>query len=184
MNDQTKWNRKYSDRLQDMTIPQANLRLEKLASYLSGGKALDLACGLGANSLFLAQLDYQVLAVDISEVAIRHLQEQAILNKLSINARVCDLTNEKLEGHGPFDLIVMTYYLDRSLFPALKPLIKDKGYLFIETFYQSPKTEGQGVSKQYKLLPKELLSKFNDWKVVFFEEDELEGRQTILCQKE
>lgn len=184
MNDQNKWNQKYSEKLQDMKVPEPNPRLKKIASYLSGGKALDLACGLGANSIFLAQLDYQVEAIDISDVAIRQLHELAAQNNLIINARVCDLTNEKLGETGQFDLIVMTYYLDRSLFPALTDLIKDKGYFFMETFYQTPGTDGRGVSNRYKLLPKELLNEFTDWKVIFFEEHEQEGRQTIFCQKQ
>jgi hypothetical protein len=41
----------------------------------------------------------------------------------------------------------------------------------METFYQSPQIENQGVSDQYKLQPKELLVEFGDWTVHFFEEN-------------
>jgi 2-polyprenyl-3-methyl-5-hydroxy-6-metoxy-1,4-benzoquinol methylase len=35
-----------------------------------GGRALDLACGLGGNAVFLARRGFEVDAVDISEVGI------------------------------------------------------------------------------------------------------------------
>jgi tellurite methyltransferase len=50
----------------------------------------------------------------------------------------------------------------------------------METFYLSPKNENQGVSNHYKLQPGELLADFSDWKVLFYEENEQEGRQTIF----
>jgi tellurite methyltransferase len=183
MNDQMRWNNKYNERLQDLKMPQPNPRLQKMIHYLTGGKALDLACGLGANTMFLAHLNYFVESIDISDVAINYLQEQAVKNNLHINARVADLSNKMIGEDGTFDLIVITYYLDRALFPAVKELIKDQGYFFMETFYQSPKTIGQSVSNKYKLQPKELLREFADWKVIYFEEHEEEGRQTIFCQK-
>jgi tellurite methyltransferase len=183
MNDQTKWNKKYYERLNNLEVPEPNPRLKHLVSYLSGGMALDLACGLGANSMFLANLNYQVEAVDISEVAITYLQQQAANQNLNINAMVTDLTNEMNWKNDEFDLVVISYYLDRSLFPLVKELVKDNGYFFMETFYQSPRSEGKGVSNRFKLLPKELLREYADWTVLFFEEDEQDGRQTIFCQK-
>lgn len=185
MNTRMKWNTKHKDRLDQLKEPQPNPRLKDLSTYLNGGTALDLACGLGGNSLFLARMNYQVEAIDISDVAITYIQEQAEKNQLNIQPRVGDIT-ELTNLHwqdSTFNLIVISYYLDRSLFPVVKSLIKEDGYLFMETFYQSPQNENQGISNQYKLQPKELLAEFGDWTVLFFEENEQEGWQTIFCQK-
>jgi tellurite methyltransferase len=185
MDTRMKWNKKYKERIDRLQEPVPNSRLKNLAAYLKGGTALDLACGLGGNSLFLARMNYQVQATDISEVAISYIQEQAAKYNLKIDPRVCDLTEWKnlhWQNHS-FHLIVITYYLDRSLFPIIKSIIKEDGYLFMETFYQSPHNGNHGVSNQYKLQPKELLAEFGGWKVLFFEENEQEGRQTIFCQK-
>jgi tellurite methyltransferase len=186
MNSRTKWNRKHKERLVEQKEPAPNPRLQNLSAYLTGGTALDLACGLGGNSMFLARMNYQVQAIDISDVAIHFIQEQAAQNNLNIHPQVADLTDlsESEFPNSPYHLVVITFYLDRSLFPILKNLIKADGYLFIETFYQTPQKEDQGVSNQYKLQPKELLSQFGDWNVLFFEENEQEGRQTIFCQKQ
>jgi len=185
MNSRNKWNTKHKERLHDQMEPVPNLRLKVMSANLNGGTVLDLACGLGGNSLFLARKNYDVQAVDISNVAINYIQEQALIEKLKIHPMVCDLTkwNELNWQNNSFDLVVITYYLDRTLFPFVKRIIKKKGYFFMETYYQSPQNEIQRLSNQYKLQPKELLAEFGDWNVLSFEENELEGRQTIFCQK-
>jgi len=186
MNIKDKWNLKHTDRITKLKEPQPNPRLKKLASYFKeGGTALDIACGLGGNSLFLAGMNNQVEAIDISDVAINYVQEQAAKDNLSVQPRVTDLTDlDTLNWpNNPFDFIVMSYYLDRSLFPVVKNVLKDCGYFFMETYYQSPYSEEQGVSEQYKLKSNELLAEFGDWKVLYFEENEQEGWQSIFCQK-
>lgn len=185
MNPRTKWNRKHNERMNHLEEPAPNAKLRNLSPYLTGGLALDLACGLGGNSLFLSRLNYQVQAIDISDVAVNYIQELADKQKLTINARLADLTDiPKLHlKKSSFNLVLITYYLDRSIFPFVKSIIKENGYFFMETFYMSPQNENQGVSNQYKLQPGELLAEFGDWKVLFFEENEQEGRQTIFCQK-
>ncbi|WP_078427898.1 methyltransferase domain-containing protein [Alkalihalobacterium alkalinitrilicum] len=184
MNSREKWNQKYEDRLKFHELPAPNSRLQKLIPYLNGGTALDLACGLGANSIFLAKQKYKVESFDISEIAIQHLKEQVEKNKLTINPTSCDLTNMSfLNGKtNLFDLVVITYYLDRSLFPLIPSLIKDDGYFFMETFYLTANSQHK-VSNQYKLQSGELLSIFSDWHVLFYEENEYEGRQTIFVRK-
>ncbi|WHY89592.1 class I SAM-dependent methyltransferase [Neobacillus cucumis] len=185
MDTRKKWNIKHQDCLNKLDVPAPNPRLKNLYPYLLGGIALDLASGLGGNSLYLASLNYQVQAIDISEVAINYLQEQAAKDKRNIIPQVCDLTelnNLRWEDNS-IDLAVITYYLDRSLFPMLKKFIKEEGYLFFETYYLKSQNENQGISKQYKLEPQELLEEFRGWKVLLFEENEQEGRQTIFARK-
>jgi len=171
--------------MNELMEPGPSPRLKGQSVYFNGGTALDLACGLGGNSLFLARMNYQVLAIDISDVAINYIRERAALDHLKIHARECDLTdlNNPVWANKTFDIVVISYYLDRSLFPIVKSLINEGGYFFMETFYQSPKTENPRVSSQYKLTSKELLVEFADWNVLFFEENEQEGLQTIFCQK-
>ncbi|WP_142752169.1 class I SAM-dependent methyltransferase [Neobacillus piezotolerans] len=178
-----KWNKKHQERLAEMEEPLPNERLVRLSSYLNGEKALDLACGLGGNSLFLAERGYEVDAADISETAIHFLREHAQKRELEVHASAMDLADlENLPYKiGAYDLILIAYYLDRSLFPYVKGLLKDGGYFFMETYYDSPK-EGK-VSKQFLLKPNELLEEFREWTILFFEENEQEGRQIVFCRK-
>lgn len=184
MDPKTKWNKKHEVHINRHEPNGPNPRLQNLSSYLTGGRALDLACGLGENSLFLGQLRYEVEALDISEVAIRHLQELVQNRQLSIHTHVCDLTkfnDSKLKKHS-FDLVIITYYLDRSIFPVIRSLLTKNGYFFMETFYKSPLMKEEGISPQYKLSSRELLEVFCDMKVLYYEENEYEGRQTIFVQ--
>lgn len=183
MDSQEKWNSKYKDRLTKKTEAEPNTRLMMQSGYLTGGGALDIACGLGGNSYYLAEIGYEVTAIDISDVAVDYVQEQATCNKLNITVKTADLTKQSSVFTGrKYDLAVVTYYLDRSLFPLMKEWIKADGYLFIETFFQNGSSGNQSVSNQYKLESNELLKEFSDWRVLYFEENEQEGRQTIFCQ--
>ncbi|OIJ19255.1 hypothetical protein BKP45_13940 [Anaerobacillus alkalidiazotrophicus] len=182
----TKWNDKYKDRIKKFidNKNKPNERLENLSTYFTGGKGLDLACGLGANSLFLAQLGYNIQALDISEVATQYVRDQAREKQLDIVATAIDLTNLSNLNFKKnlFDLVIITYYLDRDIFPYVKSIIKDNGYFFMETFYLSEETKKVGISNKYKLHSNELLSTFTDWQVLYYEENEKEGRQTILVK--
>lgn len=182
MDSKTKWNAKYQQKLEQLEKLEPNPRLKKISYLLKGGTALDLACGLGENSVFLARLNYQVQAIDISEVAIQFVRKQAEFENLSIEPVVRNLSDWEGSNQA-YDLVVITYYLDRTLLSKVKNLIKEKGYIFMETFYQVPNRVNTGISVQYKLQPKELLEVFKDWNVLFFEENEEEGRQMIFCQK-
>ncbi|WP_316568208.1 methyltransferase domain-containing protein [Neobacillus sp. YIM B06451] len=180
-----KWNKKHKERLADMSDPLPNERLKNLSPTVQGGTAIDLACGLGGNSLYLAEQGFVVEAVDISETAIEFVRELAVKRRLNINASVMDLTDsENLPfKNGAYDLIVIANYLDRSLFPYVKRLLKEGGHFFMETYYNSPNKEGGKVSERFRLKPNELLEQFWEWEVLFFEENEQEGRQIIFCRK-
>lgn len=182
MDPKQKWNNKYKERLQKEGEVSPNERLTGLAPYFQGGTALDFACGLGTNSLFLANSGFTVKALDISEVAIEHLKQQ---ENPFIDALVCDLTEkERLPLKDEFfDLVVISYYLDREILPFIKSVTKEGGMIFMETFYLSPEAKKEHVSDQFKLQPQELLTQFKGWHILFYEENEKEGRQTILARK-
>src|SRR3989344_9402264 len=54
-------------------------RLVKLidSGKIKIGKAIDLGCGLGTNSIYLAQRGFQVTALDISKTALKYAEEKA-----------------------------------------------------------------------------------------------------------
>lgn len=182
----TKWNRKYGERLMNGEESLVNERLKKFEQYFpDGGMALDFACGLGQNSIYLAEQGFHVQSFDISDVAIQNLRAEASKKQLHVEAKVSDLTewsNLSLSKDS-FNLVVITYYLDREIIPKLKQVLDKSGLFFLETFYQSNKCHSDGVSDRYKLQSQELLVEFKDWQILFFEENEEEGRQTILCRK-
>ncbi len=70
--------------------------------YLSG-HVLDFGCGLGNLAIAAARAGCSVVALDASEVAIRHLRQVAATENLRIDAQRADLGRYRLTGH--FDSI-------------------------------------------------------------------------------
>jgi len=153
---QSKWDSRYRDN-HDAPLPCHVLR-EHGHLLPASGKALDLACGMGGNALFLASHGLSTTAWDLSPVGIAKLREHASRQSLSIDAHTRDVTAEPFEVNG-FDVIVVSYFLDRELFPSLLTALKPNGLLFYETFVQD-KPEGIGPSNpEYLLEQNELLQR-------------------------
>jgi 2-polyprenyl-3-methyl-5-hydroxy-6-metoxy-1,4-benzoquinol methylase len=84
------------------------------AWQLPRGRALDIACGKGRNSLYLAELGFEVAAMDISTVALDEARTRAQSKQLRIDWRQTDLEVVQLE-EAAFELVVNFNYLQRSL---------------------------------------------------------------------
>lgn len=117
-------------------------------------RALDVACGRGRHSRYLAELGFMVDAWDISEVAVAELSDTARERHLTIRAKAVDLTLKRPSA-GRYDVVVVTRYLDRELFPALEQSLKPGGLLLYETFVADPNRESS-MSPEFLLEPGEL----------------------------
>ncbi|HEX7306798.1 class I SAM-dependent methyltransferase [Lentzea sp.] len=75
------WDRFYADRSRDVpffvALPDENLAGYLDRGLLTPGRALDVGCGPGRNSAFLARNGFQVDAVDISATAVTWAAERA-----------------------------------------------------------------------------------------------------------
>jgi len=168
----TKWNTRYSTAEGEATPCYALREFTHLLP--TKGEALDFACGRGGNALLLARHGLQTQAWDLSSVAIEQLQVISDTQKLNIQASVRDVEQEPLQANS-FDVIVVSYFLDRKLAPTLVNALKPSGLLFYETFI-SEKLEGVGPSNpDYLLGENELLGLFSDIHLLAYREDGLVG---------
>lgn len=140
------------------------------------GTALDLACGLGGNAVFLAQHGLAVTALDISSVAINKLTRYAAEHKLTINADQQHITPESLKANR-FDVIVVSRFLDRTLMNAIIDALKPNGLLFYQTFTREKATDTPPHNPDYLLANNELLALFAPLTAVFYQENALIGQQ-------
>jgi SAM-dependent methyltransferase len=69
-------------------------------------RILDAACGIGTQSLGLAQLGYQVTASDISPAAIALAQAEAAQRGLQISFGIADMRQLLTSYDQPFDVVV------------------------------------------------------------------------------
>ena len=89
---------------------------------------MDLAGGLGRHALWLASRSWQVTVVDVSNVAIGKLRQAALELNVNVDLFAGDAAEYKLEP-AQFDLIVLFYHLDRSLFPRIVSALKPRALL-------------------------------------------------------
>lgn len=167
--DQTKWDRRYRE--SDGEPRAARVLRDNLHLLPAQGKALDLACGLGGNALLLAERGLAVQAWDISPVAIAKLAERA--KGLSIEARVVDITAEALTVKR-FDVIVVSYFLDRRLASAIIDALRPNGLLFYQTFNHIQLGRGPG-KPAFRLEENELLRMFAPLAIRYYREDGMAG---------
>lgn len=98
-----------------------NAVVERRCRDLRPGRAIDLAAGEGRNAIWLAELGWNVTAVDFSEVAIDKTRRLAERRDVSVDARVDDLATF-VPSPGEFDLVLVAYLqlVDAELTPILE----------------------------------------------------------------
>jgi len=134
------------------------------------GLALDLACGLGANAIFLAQKGLMVSAWDISEVAIEKLKVFAGSSHLDITPEVYDV-EALLPPMNSFDVIVVSYFLNRELAVPLMAALKTGGLLFYQTYTRTKITDSGPSNPDFLLAENELLTMFSSLRVIHYRDE-------------
>ena len=102
--DSTHWDDRYAE-AELVWGAGPNAFLPPLVDGLSVGTALDVACGEGRNSLWLAERGWTVTGIDFSPVAIE--KAWLLARDVPITYEVADV--ESYEPHQPFDLIIVFY---------------------------------------------------------------------------
>ncbi|NOQ77547.1 MAG: methyltransferase domain-containing protein [Methylococcaceae bacterium] len=171
---QSKWDNIYSQKTLE---PTASLVLTENQHLLpSQGTALDLACGQGGNARLLAEAGLDVLAWDISSVAIEQLRDFTALNSLSIDAQVRDVLESPPKANS-LDVLVVSFFLDRALFPKLIEALKPSGLVFYQTYCQDKVSELGPKNPEFLLADNELLALFSPMKIRVYREESLLGNQ-------
>ncbi len=144
---------------------------ENLHLLPTSGVALDLACGLGGNALALAEQGLDVTAWDLSPVAIQRLQGFASEAGLSnLKAEVRDVEDQP-PTPASFDVIVVSYYLERNLIPTLIEALKPGGLIFYQTFTAIAVGEEGPSNPAFRLADNELLELFRPLKLRVYREE-------------
>ncbi len=146
----------------------------------AGGEVLDLACGNGRHSRFLAGLGFRVLAVD------RDTQALAGLAGIpGVERRAADLEGPAwpLDGHA-FDGIVVTNYLHRPRLGMLVGALRADGVLIYETFALGNERFGKPSNPDFLLRPGELLELARGrLRVVAYEDREVRDPRPAVLQR-
>ena len=156
----------------------------KELKFPKNASALDLACGNGRNSIFLANLGFNVIAVDNNEYFLKSFNHVNVL-KLLIDVeekKNWPLSNEK------FDIIVTVNFLNRLIFPEIINSIKKDGFLIYETFSKGQENLGRPKRKEFILKERELLFLTKSLELICYENVKTFSqniqyiKQRVLCK--
>jgi SAM-dependent methyltransferase len=170
--DRIKWNKRFESMdsyLGERPSPFLAHDIERIKTLAPGKVALDIACGEGRNSLFLAQQGFRVLGLDISDVGLAKGRNRAQRMGLDVDFRRVDLDDYTIEG--AFDLILNFNFLLRELIPIEVAALNPGGLLLFDTIMASEELL-QAHDPSYLLQPGELQRLFAsfDGEILFSEE--------------
>jgi SAM-dependent methyltransferase len=82
----------------DTGQPDFNLIETVIKNPILSCKALEVGCGTGDNSIWLAQNRFQVMGVDVSNIAIEKAKEKAFKAGVTCDFMVVDFVKDKVKG--------------------------------------------------------------------------------------
>ena len=83
--------------------------LSTILAHRTSGRVLEIGAGAGQNSIFLASKGFQVLATDISSVAIEKIKMRARDANVKLDTRICDIA--EMDFTQDFDIIICAFTL-------------------------------------------------------------------------
>ncbi|MEZ0323638.1 MAG: class I SAM-dependent methyltransferase [Hydrogenothermaceae bacterium] len=163
MSDRERWNKKYSEGFSTEKDPSEIVI--KYYNLSKVGNALDIAAGLGRNSLFLAEKGFIVDAIDVSDFAIEKLKHL----HPNINPIHADLKSYRPKAQS-YELIININFLERSLFPYIIEALKPEGVVIFETFLEGSVSK---TNRDFLLRSNELLHSFLKLNIIYYEEKDV-----------
>jgi 2-polyprenyl-3-methyl-5-hydroxy-6-metoxy-1,4-benzoquinol methylase len=178
--DAERWNGRYEGRLAgDPSMPKGlgGVQLER-------GLCLDVACGLGEQSLWAAQNGFDVVAVDASDVAITALNSAALRLGVRerIDSRVVDLDQGlPTDAASACSLVICQRFRDPRLYEHLVYMLKPGGVLVITVLSSVGLDGGPGP---FHAPPGDLVCSFREFDELVIERHvELDGEATLVGRR-
>lgn len=174
MDERARWNEKHSRRAEATAgeggphdLPSIPLLMHQ--DRLARGRALDLAGGLGENAAVLSLAGWSVVTCDVSDVAVARARARAV--ELRTEVQVVQADALRLPFRGPFDLIVVSMFLERAIAAELVSLLAPRGTLFCE----------QKMTGSYAIGPGEFPRLFPALETVLLKEED--GRAVYIGRR-
>ncbi len=151
------WDQRYREGAHKWCRPDAFLASayrKFIAPGRSGpGRALDVAGGVGRHALWLAKRGWRVTVVDASRVGLAEARRRARKAGTKLQLVHRDLRQQHLP-RGRYDLVLVFFFLERRLFPALARALKPGGILIYKTYTRPQRKLGTGGPKDPRFLLK------------------------------
>lgn len=157
--DRVRWNARYASGSAPSFTPHP-LAVRALAMDLPDGPAADLACGPSGTALLVAASGRPVTAVDVSEVALRLLGDEAARRGLD---GLITLVHAALPPWSPEPrsqaLVVCTGFWDPAVFMAAAEAVAPGGLLAWQAYTAEVRRSHPGLAPEWCLAPGEPASR-------------------------
>ncbi len=137
--DRIKWNQRFESEesyLGQKASPFLAREIDAIMGMAPGKRAVDIACGEGRNSVFLARHGFTVTALDISDVGLEKGKRRAEREGVAIDFLRVDLDEYRFTD--TYDLIINFNFLLRDLIPRSVAALAAGGLLVVDTIMESP----------------------------------------------
>jgi SAM-dependent methyltransferase len=188
-----RWNQKYREAPGAWLIPDPFLP-RAFSEYIlplfpHGGNALDLAGGAGRHAIWLAQQDWKVTLIDISETGVEQARQSAGPLASHIQFVVDDLTCFKAaqtEFEARFEVVMAFFYLERKIFSEMVKAVRPGGLLVYKTLTLEQAKLADGPKNPAHLLqPGELLQLADGLRILHYQEEVAEkATAELVARKE
>jgi SAM-dependent methyltransferase len=188
-----RWNQKYREAPGAWLIPDPFLP-RVFSEYIlplfpHGGSALDLAGGAGRHAIWLAQQDWKVTLIDISETGVEQARQNAGPLASHIQFVVDDLTCFKAaqtEFEARFEVVMAFFYLERKIFSEIVKAVRPGGLLVYKTLTLEQAKLADGPKNPAHLLnPGELLQLADGLRILHYQEEVAEkATAELVARKE
>lgn len=148
-----------------------------------GGRCLDVACGLGEQSIWAAEQGFDVVSIDTSDVAITALNSAAMSAGVRdrIDSRVVDLDDGfPTELTSAFALVICQRFRDPTLYEQLVYSLAPDGVLVVTVLSQVGLA---GEAGPFHAPPGELVCAFRELDVDVVRSVELDGEATLVARR-
>jgi tellurite methyltransferase len=140
-------------------------------------RALDVAMGRGRHALLLARAGFTTFGVDVNADALAEALATAAAGGARVHAWCADLTTYPLPD-ARFDVVVVSRYLQRDLFAALRSAVVPGGVVLYETFTIAQREFNSGPrSPDHLLEPGELRRQFDGFEILA--DEEIKGTEAV-----
>lgn len=174
IDDRDRWNGRYREAASAPKPSAPTGFLDVVDMFPAAGSALDIACGVGAGSVWLALRGLVVSAVDGSDVAIDRARELAALHGVAERCRfeVFDL-DEGIPAGTPVELLTCHLFSAPALDEAMRARLVPGGVLAITVLSEVGASPGP-----FRARPGELLERFSTLELLHHREGE--GSATLV----
>lgn len=162
-----KWNRRYEAKSQAGISPEPNSLALRFKSRVRGGVMLDAACGLGSGIAALAGQVERIVAMDLSDRALRdgkaHWKDHDHISWVQADVA-------RMEWRGPcFEVICAFGFTDWNFFRRVPRLLKKGGLFFYQGFSARQLTVKPNLDPAWTSTPESISAAFQGFEVLALE---------------